>query len=326
VDGVRHQVSTGASNLRQAKKVLQKLKEEANARRHQLIEVDPNMRFGGLAAEFVVRGFPKPYHFERLKPVLGYFAEVPVVRITQARANDYRKYRRSKHHVTDATVNRDLSVLRRVLNWGVEEALLVSNPLGRLRLTPERRIKRVVLSLEEEGKLLEAASEHLKRIIIAAVDTGMRRGEITGQLWEDVDLNRRLLSVTRSKTRGGEHREIPLTKRLLALLEESRQPRGVIFTYKGRPIHAIRRTWVSSLRRAKLRHIRFHDLRHTFNTRLMEAGVTQDIRMALMGHASGHRVHAIYTHVELPAKRQAIAQLEEWVRGQEQQKGGSHDE
>jgi integrase len=62
--------------------------------------------------------------------------------------------------------------------------------------------------------------------------------------------------------------------------------------------------------------VRFHDLRHTFNTRLLEAGVLQEVRKALMGHTSGQGVHGVYTHIELPLKRQAIAQLEAWLRTQ----------
>ena len=67
------------------------------------------------------------------------------------------------------------------------------------------------------------------------------------------------------------------------------------------------------MRRAELRYFRFHDLRHAFNTRLLEAGVQQEIRKALMGHSSGEEVNSIYTHVELPAKREAIRKLERWV-------------
>jgi integrase len=62
-----------------------------------------------------------------------------------------------------------------------------------------------------------------------------------------------------------------------------------------------------------IRHLRFHDLRHTFNTRLMEAGVQQEIRKSLMGHSSGKEINAVYTHVELPAKREAISKLESWI-------------
>ena len=67
------------------------------------------------------------------------------------------------------------------------------------------------------------------------------------------------------------------------------------------------------MRRAGLRYVRFHDLRHAFNTRLLEAGVAVEIRKSLMGHSSGEDVNSIYTHVELPAKREAIQKLERWA-------------
>ena len=67
--------------------------------------------------------------------------------------------------------------------------------------------------------------------------------------------------------------------------------------------------------------MQFKHLRHTFNTRLMEAGVIQDVRSALMGHAQGRprTTNDIYTHVELPMLREAIAKLEQWVKQKRQQ-------
>ncbi len=155
----------------------------------------------------------------------------------------------------------------------------------------------------------------------------MRRGEILGQRWEHVDFTRRLLYVTKSKTAGGEAREIPLTQRLFDLLQEQRQAEGLVFTFKGRPIHKIKTAWKAAIRRAEIRYFRFHDLRHAFATRLMEAGVAQEVRKALMGHSSGEDVHSTYTHVELPAKREAIRKLEAWVNDQTQQqlKGGKDE-
>jgi hypothetical protein len=182
-----------------------------------------------------------------------------------------------------------------------------------------------VLSIAEEQMLLAHAKNHIRTMIIAALDTGMRRGEITSQRWEDIDFSRKLVSVTRSKTPEGESREIPLTERLYKLLLENRKDRGLIVDYKGQPIRTVKRTWATALRNAKLRPVRFHDLRHTFNTRLMEAGVLQEIRMALMGHSAGSKVHAIYTHIELPAKRKAIGKLEQWVQDQQQQPQEKND-
>src|SRR5262249_48303823 len=113
---------------------------------------------------------------------------------------------------------------------------LAANPLARLRLSRERRVRRPVITVAEELKLIAAAAFHLQRIIIAALDTGMRRGEILHQLWEHIDLERKVLSVSRSKTPEGEAREIPLTKRLSQILEEDLREDGLVFTYKGRPI------------------------------------------------------------------------------------------
>jgi integrase len=177
------------------------------------------------------------------------------------------------------------------------------------------------MSPEEEDCVLDAAAPHIRLIVIAALDTGMRRGELLHQRWEHVHLTRGLLYVSRSKTAGGEGREIPLTRRLYEMLCSIRTDEGPVFRYESRPITTFDRAWKSALRRAQVRHFRFHDLRHAFATRLMEAGVMPDVRMALMGHSTGHRVHARYTHVALPAKREAIVRLEKWVQ-QQRENGG----
>jgi integrase len=316
VDGIRHSQSTGTGNLRQATLIEQRFREELNLKRHQIIEPRPQMSFGELAARFLAEGDPRPWHIDRLKLLLPYWSETPIGRIHKAMTTDYRKRRHATKAVTDTTINRDLEALRHILFWAVDEGLLTTNPLSRLRLVPERRKPRSILGVEEEERLLGAAAPHLRSVIISALDTGMRRGELLHQLWEHVDFNRRLLSVTQSKTAGGEGREIPLTERVYSLLQTLRQDEGLLFTFKGKPIHAVKTAWKAAIRRAGIRYYRFHDMRHTFNTRLMEAGVMQEVRKALMGHSSGEDVNSIYTHVELPAKREAIRKLEAWVAAQ----------
>jgi integrase len=325
-DGVRHQQSTGASSRRQAETIESKLKEEVNNRRFQIVKTDPDMKFGELAARFMANGAVRPHHLYHLKFLLTFYSETPVLRLTKSAAEEFRRARRKRNPaIKDATINRDLSVLRHILYWAVDEQLLASNPLARLKMVRERRTPRQVLDIAEEELLLDGAKDHLRGMIVAALDTGMRRGEITSQRWEDVDFSRKLLSVTRSKTPEGESREIPLTGRLYRLLLDHRQPTGIIFGYNGQQVRIIKRAWRTALRNARIRHVRFHDLRHTFNTRLMEAGVLQEVRMALMGHSSGSKVHAIYTHIELPVKREAIRRLEGWRTDQLQQKKETDD-
>lgn len=320
-DGVRHQYSTGTPNRKQAGTIEAKLKEDVNKQRFQIGENDPNLTFGQLAERFTESGSVRPHHRYHLKFLRPYFGDAPVLRLTKSMADEFRCLRKATNpSIKDATINRDLSVLRHVLYWGVDEQLIATNPLARMKMARERRTRRQVLSVAEEQLLLPAAKGHLYAMIIAALDTGMRRGEITSQLWEDIDFSRKLLFVTRSKTPEGESREIPLTDRLLKYLLQHRQSNGLIVSYKDEPVRIVKRSWKTALKNAKLRHVRFHDLRHTFNTRLMEAGVLQEIRMALMGHSSGSKVHATYTHIELPVKRQAIEKLEQWVKDQQKKK------
>lgn len=317
VDGIRHQASTGTGNRRAAEQIAQKLKEDINAQRFEIHTIDPFLTFGGLAAHFMADASPTAYHLDRLKGLLPYFADLAVVQLTKATVREYRQERRRrKPHLKDATLNRDVAVLRHIVYWGVDEGLVKSNPLARLHLPKERPTPRSIVTVQEEQGLLAVAPPHLQRLIIVALDTGMRRGELLNQQWEHIDLTRRLLTVSRSKTVEGEQREIPLTTRVQELFSICHPLAGPVFTYHGHTLRRIKTTWRSTLRRAAVRHIRFHDLRHTFNTRLLEAGVLQEVRKALMGHVSGGGINARYTHIELPLKRDAIAKLEQWLVNQ----------
>jgi integrase len=316
VDGVRHAKSTGTGNHRQATLIEQRFKDELNLKRHHIVELNPDMRVSELSARFIAEGEPHPWVLDRLTQLLPYWGETPIGRIHKSMASDYRRRRHAAKTVTDTTVNRDLQALRHILFWAVDEGFLATNPLNRLRLVPERGKPRSVVGIEQEHKLLAAAAPHLRELTIASLDSGMRRGELLNQKWQHIDFSRKLLFVTHSKTAGGEGREIPLTERLHSLLLSRRQPEGLVFTFHNRSITTIKTGWKAAIRRAGIRYYRFHDLRHTFNTRLMEAGVIQDVRRALMGHSTGRDINSIYTHVELPIKREAILKLEAWIAAQ----------
>jgi integrase len=317
-DGVREQFSTGTCNRKDAQKIEDQRKREINDSRLQIVEYDREITMGAIAARFLASGSAHPHHQYHLNFLLGFFSDTPALRITKAMADEFRKKRKEFNpQIKDATINRDLSVLRHLLYWAVDEQLLAQNPLARLKMPAERRIRRQILSVAEEASLLAVAKGHLRTMIVIALDTGMRRGEITSERWEDIDFSQKIISVTHSKTPGGESREIPLTDRLYALLFEHRKPNGLVIEFQGQPVRIIKTTWRTALKNAKIRHVRFHDLRHTFNTRLMESGVLQEVRMAIMGHSPAAKIHAVYTHIELPTKREAIRKLEAWVSQQQ---------
>lgn len=322
IDGVRHMRSLETTNRRQAETLEQRWRDELHAKRFQLQNLKPEMPFGELYARFLAEGDVKPHHLDRAKQFLPFFSGTPIGRITKNDIARYRKHRQAEHlerlgeddpkPLSETTINRDIEVIRHLLFWAADEGFIPSNPIARIRMVRERGKRRPVMSVADELKLLAACSAHLRPIVIAALDTGMRRGELLGQLWEDVDFDRNLLSVTHSKTAEGEHRLIPLTGRLSEMLAGMCQDSGVIFTYEGQPIRRIKTGWAGALRRAGISKYRFHDLRHSFNSRLAGIGVIADIRKELMGHSRGSDVHSIYTHVELPTLRDAISRLEAW--------------
>lgn len=110
-DGIRHPQSTGTGNRRLAETIEQRFKEELNLTRHQIVQPDPHMSFGELAARFLAEGGARPWHIDRLKLLLPYWSEIPIGRIHKSMAADYRRKRHAEKTVTDTTINRDLEAL-----------------------------------------------------------------------------------------------------------------------------------------------------------------------------------------------------------------------
>jgi len=313
IDGVRHCRTTGTGSRKLAESIARKFEEELLSRAAGLTELHPEMTFTELSADFFTNGDVKPHHKDRLKVTLPFWGPIQLRSITKSTVRAYRLERLKQKKLTDTTLSHDIAFVRHLLFWAMDEGYISFNPLSRLRLVRSRKRRRPILSWAESQLLRAHAAPHLQPIILMAEDTGQRRGELLQLCWEDIDLARGLLSVTHSKTVQGEQREIPLTDRLRCMLTLCQQPSGLVFTFKGQPIANIKTAWKAALRRSGIRPLRFHDLRHTFNTRLLELGVIADVRKALMGHSLGDDPHALYSHVELPTKRKAIEALNKWI-------------
>jgi hypothetical protein len=118
IDGERFCESTGTSNRRKAEQIERQRREELNDTRHRLPHMNPDITLGGLAARFIAERMSTPYSVDRLQHLLPYFADVSVRDINQSLTRKYRQERyEARKSLKPATVNRDLSVLRRVLNW-----------------------------------------------------------------------------------------------------------------------------------------------------------------------------------------------------------------
>jgi integrase len=147
------------------------------------------------------------------------------------------------------------------------------------------------LTVEEEGRVLAACGPWLRDIVQFALGTGMRMGETLSLSWRGVDLIRRTAMVFQSK--NGERRTIPVNQTVLSLLKEGETLRSlrtdlVFPSTTHTPLEGghLRRAFRLALKKARIEGFRFHDLRHTFATRLVQAGVELYKVQRLLGHKS----------------------------------------
>ncbi|MCH0561563.1 site-specific integrase, partial [Streptomyces sp. MUM 16J] len=232
------------------------------------------------------------------------------------------------------------SVLKSALEHAVREEEIPRNVARNVRMGTPRPRRFEPLTTEEARAFLTATDGHrLSALFELALRTGLRKGELLGLRWEDLDLAggtasiRRTLQRTNSagltalptKTQSSERR-IALPTECLRSLEQHRDRQaqereaagagwkgtGYVFTRPdGSPIEGatLTRHFNALLRRAALRRIRFHDLRHSAATLLLEQGVELVVIKELLGHAHIGVTATVYAHVRLRLQRQAIDTL-----------------
>jgi integrase len=220
--------------------------------------------------------------------------------------------------ITKATAWRDLASLRSVLSKAVKWGVVETNPLIRLRMkaAQPRSVVRF-LSVAEEKRLRQALrdrdaslaaarasanewrgarkrnlypeipagayADHLTPVVLLAMNTGLRRGELLALEWSDINLDARMLTVRRENAKSGKQRHVPLNTEALAVLKQWASQTGGAGSVFG--VASVKNGWGSLLIAAKVQNFRFHDLRHHFASRLVMGGVDLNTVRELLGHA-----------------------------------------
>ncbi len=213
-----------------------------------------------------------------------------------------------------SSVNRKLELLSRILSMAVDYGMIHSNPCQRVRKFQLDNRRERYLSVDEESRLMSVLfgrRAYLKPIIILALNTGMRRGEILNLEWWQIDFSTNRLIVT--KTKSGKPRHIPMNQIVRETLIELKETSGAKFVFEsrrnpGHPIQDPKKSFKGALKDAGIENFRFHDLRHTAGTRLAEAGADAFTIKDILGHAS-IQTSAIYVHATDEGKRRAISAL-----------------
>jgi integrase len=239
-------------------------------------------------------------------------------RVFDLSAEDGERFKamRSKS-VKPATVNRELTVAKHMLTKAVEWELILDNPFRKVRPLPVPKCAERVLDYEEEKKLLAACkqvrSRFLLPLVLLALHTGTRRGELLSLEWSRVDLDRRTIRIINAKSSAGD-RIIPMNATVHTLLSDlfKNANTPLVFPSNRRPgekLLDLKKGFKKAVQLSGIAHFRWHDMRHTFATRLVRAGVDIVSVQHLLGH-SKITMTARYAHSLADAKMAAVSKLD----------------
>jgi integrase len=264
-----------------------------------------------------------------LKTLLPTFQHKFLDAITRRDIEEYARKR--KGQVSGATVNRETALIRHMLNIAIEKGYLEQNPakgVKRFQEAPWRH--KFVFSELEIHQLMAVAAPHLRPILMVAFGTGLRKGDILGLRWADIDLDRGIIALYMQKT--GEPIEIPMLPMVMDLLRRMEKEAETRAGETGDPMSPyvfasrwpsrrsgkftklvdIKTAFRAALRRSKLaeKGYRFHDIRRTFATMLYNRGVVLTKIQRLLGHRSITTTER-YLGVKFEETRQAIQVLDQ---------------
>lgn len=259
--------------------------------------------------------------------------------------------KRTKVGIKITTNNRLIAGLKAALAKAVEWNIIAEHPLAKHKvsggadgnkvvryLTPDEEISlRDALDLREEQLRAKRASgnawrrerhyeekpelvayyaDYLKPMVLISLNTGIRKGELLSLTWADVDLSRAILTVHGDKAKSGKTRHIPLNPETLGVLQQWKEQSGdgLVFPSRtGGQMDNVHKAWTTVLNIAKITDFRWHDLRHTFASKLVMRGVDLNTVRELMGHAD-IKMTLRYAHLGAEHKQAAVDSLTPPIR------------
>jgi len=233
--------------------------------------------------------------------------------------------------LSDRMVRGCHAMCRKALEKAVADGIIRINPAIGCKLPPKKAKEMQVLTREEMQRfMLQAKADGYFELFLLELCTGMRRGEIVALQWDDLNLQTGELHICRQATtvHGNIHICAPKTKSSIRTVILPPDIVKILAEYKKRinsrwmfpspvkedaPYHpsAIRKVLDRTLERAECKHVRFHDLRHTFATTALANGMDVKTLSAIIGHISSETTLNIYTHITDNMQRSAANKIEQ---------------
>ncbi|MCP4264055.1 MAG: site-specific integrase [Candidatus Brocadiaceae bacterium] len=314
INQTRYRKSTGKIKRRDAENVFHAEREKAKAGESSGVQEVKAYKLVDLAKEYLKWAERQRSYKDKkrgIRQLVEIFGNHDVNDLNTREIEQWQSMRLKYNK--PSTVNRLLATLKHMVNKGTQWGMASDSALKQVRnvkLLPENNRRLRFLSIEECQMLIACCHKTLKPLVVVAINTGMRRGEIFNLKWEQVDLRHGFILLDISK--NGERREIPINTTLEYLFKEI--PRSVdseyVFTGKtGKPFTDIKKGFHTALKKAGISDFRFHDIRHTFASQLVMAGIDITSVKELLGHKS-LTMTMRYSHLSPGHKRKAVHVLD----------------
>lgn len=299
VNGKQYQRSTETSDRKLAEAILGKIKAQIIEEKYFDLDKAREYSFENLMEKYFTEHAPVYKEKSSIQRDMDSYAHLKQIfsgltlnKITSSVVIDYRNKRLSEG-AAHSTVLNELGLLRNAFNVAIRHwKWCRENPVSQVKLGLKARHVDRWLTFEEEEKLLQASKGHLtdqlSDIIVFALNTGMRKSEILSLKIQDIDFSRRICTVMKSKNK--EKRGIPLNSSAMEVITKQSKVipiSGYIFsTGNGTKITSrnLSRAFTKAVIKSGIKNFRFHDLRHSFATRLAQNGIDLYKVSKLLGH------------------------------------------
>jgi len=295
--GKRIRKSLETADKKLAQSIEAKIKTEIVEGKYFEKPVGDNKTFTDMMEKFMKEHAPKVSGNTRLsysaslKHLSTYFGDLKLLEITPKKISDYKVLRYGEE-AKPATINRELAMLSKAFSLAFKEwEWIKENPVSKVPKEKENNERDRWLTDEQERRLLENAPQWLIDIIVFDLHTGLRQGELLSLQWDRINLFRRTIIIQESKS--GKPRTLPVNQIAFDILDERSKIRNIMndlvfVSNAGSKIdrHNLRRAFNIAIKKAGIHDFHFHDLRHTFATRLAQRGIDIYKISKLLGHHS----------------------------------------
>ncbi|MFW9851824.1 MAG: tyrosine-type recombinase/integrase [Candidatus Thorarchaeota archaeon] len=238
-----------------------------------------------------------------LNQLIPFFKGMKLNKITPRHIEEYKKKRIEK--VKPSSINRELACLKTLFSVAKKWKLVDENPAKEVKLFQEQKIEMRILDKDEMKRLLDNSCEHLRTIIIIALNTGMRRSEIFKLRWNDIDFINDYIFI--KETKSALQRKIPMNSIVSRTIKRMKRESDFLFynpKTKDR-IKDVKTSFKAACRRSGINDFRFHDLRHTAATNMVIGGIDLVTVAEILGH-SDIKMTMRYAHPTPENKRKAV--------------------